>query len=1835
MELEGAPLADGTDVSMRLWVQGPHGGLTVVHGGGNMRLETAGEMDRMSQNGDNILTRLDGLDWAADGYEVGQRVQVGGEADTRLILGIADADGSLRPADAFGTWGTGSALILSGPAFTGGPEALTVHVANPFRTEVTEAVDIWGDALTRSGGDWADAGFYVGQTVRVEGAAGSFTVASLSGAKMTVQEPDLLPRKGGVLTVYGFDPDRDGGVRIGGDHIIVTGGGGPDSPLVVYGDTSQDGVLYGGHPYDALGMEFGEKPFDPFPNLPDGDNEDDEWVFPLANPFTYAGNDVIDAGALFADLDAADLPTVGLTIYGGAGNDRIIGSQAGDHLAGGSGDDLIYGQRGVDHIYGDSGVNVNLFTRTLTIDTADHSPEPTVDDGAASNGAVIQPSPSPVRDDLTAGRDEIWGEGPGSAPGGPGVDVDLIFGDHGVIAQDVTDPHLPPAPLQKIQTTSLSSLLHMISVEPVNGDDDVIYGGVDNDVMMGGPGDDALDAGTGNNSEDVAIGDSGRMTFNGTEAYDPGEAASILSFNFTGGSHGGCCHGSLSLVTGAAGADEARAENWNNLSGGGRIYGDEAGELLYYDDGLIAPGITVAWGRDLDAEYPGRLYEDSHSQIEPGDDPDLNLFDGYLYTGVSHTLGVDIDGLAGRYREYDVYVYLDADDWTSRRDDSVRSITAGGTTFYLNDPDGNTYAGEYVLASSIDPAAPDVGNYVVFRGLTADDVSIRVEDVGDGWKYWYNKPAISGIQVVGRHHPIDRVETIHPDFGGNDALYTGGGPDLAYGGAGNDHIETFGNPIYGEIDADAVAGDNARATLMLGELRDIRTTAPESENRDTDQDVILTGNGEDLVFGGNGGDAVDTGVKGAFDYGDVQILSLNFNSNVAEGEVDGIAGGVAAGHWNNLGAHSHGPHHWGGHGHHHGGGHPDPDPLIFDSGAEAAGVSVEWGCDSGSCRHDGATPDTQGQIDPDTQNERLFEGYLTAGPRKTLEVEIAGLSAHYDRYDVYVYLDADNGNSLSEASVRSITDGNTVFYLNDADGNTFKGQFVEATSTDPAAPGTGNYVVFRNLTGDAVSLRIEGEKAHKGGWNNRPSIAAVQIVGGADKDAVVIAGDYDRDAVLGDNGVGRIYAGEVYELIATDPANGGHPFQSDAIAAGDGADLVIGGNGGDWIRGQSGDDLIIGDNARVILFNGQVPGLTEGGIQGWSCDACWHGGFDPYDVAGVQLLADDVGGNDRMAGGRDNDLIYGQFGNDTYAFYGGGLGYDLLVEAGDPGDGHDHCGGCSGSDLDPGGRPNDLRDHLDFTHFIGPVDVDLSRPDWQTINGGYRHTDFNLAVKLFSGTAFEDVTGSAFDDHIDGNNRDNTLIGLGGDDAIRGETGDDALFGSDGDDWLVGGRGDDAIDGGAGDDGIRGDAGDDLLFGNDGDDVIYGGDGDDRIGGGAGDDALKGESGDDLLFGHDGDDYIVGGSGNDRIDGGAGDDALKGECGDDVLLGGDGDDYAVGGGGDDQIDGGAGDDAIRGDSGDDVLLGGDGDDYLNGGAGEDRMDGGAGDDALKGESGDDLLLGGDGDDYLNGGSGHDLLNGGAGDDGLKGQSGDDVLLGGDGDDYLVGGGGDDLMDGGAGNDALFGGGKDKGHCGWGGCGRSGREMNVMLGGDGDDYMVGADGRDLMAGEAGDDRIDGERGDDIVLGGEGRDKVSGGRGHDVVKGGPGKDQVDDGRHGRWGCRHGGHGHHADKPLGLLRFFQAFDAAVGRDGFFFTDPGAGNEQPARPWVQPYIDSAAAETVEAPEPTTEQVGPIAMDPIPETWAETEYGADGPAAGRPWLVDFLTDEDDGDPNGDIQLTV
>ena len=374
LTLEGATLAAATRTAT---VPGSHGGITVIHGGGNALLTLTGSMT----GGAGSLTRSDGLAWSADGFVVGQRVQLDGEPTTRVILGFADAT---CPAPApgetgFPGCGVGAVMLLSGGVVAGGER--TVHVAKPLKVQADAPMTLTEDPLGPSfgdvptvtvltrhdGGSFVADGFLVGMQVWITAVAGPRTITALDAATLTLGGTELTGLYASSptpITVFGYDPALDGGVLVGGDTIIVCN---PDA-VDAHGDPVPCGDVVGGpelaaghlrrhlpgrglgsgDPATVDGRDFGLKPFDPF--YPGAGPGRDLGV-PVADPYDHVGNgDVIDVSHLFAGVPVATMPTVGLTVYGGgAGNGHDHRQPGGDHLAGGLGEDTILGQGGLDH----------------------------------------------------------------------------------------------------------------------------------------------------------------------------------------------------------------------------------------------------------------------------------------------------------------------------------------------------------------------------------------------------------------------------------------------------------------------------------------------------------------------------------------------------------------------------------------------------------------------------------------------------------------------------------------------------------------------------------------------------------------------------------------------------------------------------------------------------------------------------------------------------------------------------------------------------------------------------------------------------------------------------------------------------------------------------------------------------------------------------------------------------------------------------------------------------------------------------------------------------------------------------------------------------------------------------------------------------------------------------------------------------------------------------------------------------------------------------------------------------------------------------------------------
>jgi len=152
---------------------------------------------------------------------------------------------------------------------------------------------------------------------------------------------------------------------------------------------------------------------------------------------------------------------------------------------------------------------------------------------------------------------------------------------------------------------------------------------------------------------------------------------------------------------------------------------------------------------------------------------------------------------------------------------------------------------------------------------------------------------------------------------------------------------------------------------------------------------------------------------------------------------------------------------------------------------------------------------------------------------------------------------------------------------------------------------------------------------------------------------------------------------------------------------------------------------------------------------------------------------------------------------------------------------------------------------------------------------------------------------------------------------------------------------------------------------------------------------------------------------------------------------------------------------------------------------------------------------------LQGGAGNDVLIGGAGNDGLFGGQGNDVIFGMGGADEIVADAGNDTIDGGSGEDALVFNSVQSPitvnlQAGFAVSAETGRDQlkNIedVIGGDGNDVITGNDAANVLFGGLGDDIVRGGGGNDTILGSPGNDKLYGGAGADTIWADGGNDTI---------------------------------------------------------------------------------------------------------------------------------
>jgi Ca2+-binding RTX toxin-like protein len=261
-------------------------------------------------------------------------------------------------------------------------------------------------------------------------------------------------------------------------------------------------------------------------------------------------------------------------------------------------------------------------------------------------------------------------------------------------------------------------------------------------------------------------------------------------------------------------------------------------------------------------------------------------------------------------------------------------------------------------------------------------------------------------------------------------------------------------------------------------------------------------------------------------------------------------------------------------------------------------------------------------------------------------------------------------------------------------------------------------------------------------------------------------------------------------------------------------------------------------------------------------------------------------GNDSLTGGPEADYIWGRGGDDT--IYGG------------PGD---HLYGENG---------NNVFIATEAAEIIGGPDTDTLISNYSQSNYGVGiHLSANPSPSLmridrldsvgsnllqFDGIDALNVTGTQYNDILDGGMLNATL---------NGGAGNDALFGQKG--IFSGGLGTDTLTanyytsnvpygvhlGWNGESTVRRRDDGSVILNYDGIEAFNftGTDYQDYLVGQNGDDTFYGLANNDILYGGNGNDILDGGGGNDYLEGGAGNDQLFDVMGSDTLIGGAGDDY--------------------------------------------------------------------------------------------------------------------------------------------------------------------------------------------------------------------------------------------------------------------------------------------------------------------------------------------------------
>ncbi|MDP9052706.1 MAG: putative Ig domain-containing protein [Acidobacteriota bacterium] len=413
---------------------------------------------------------------------------------------------------------------------------------------------------------------------------------------------------------------------------------------------------------------------------------------------------------------------------------------------------------------------------------------------------------------------------------------------------------------------------------------------------------------------------------------------------------------------------------------------------------------------------------------------------GYLDNGNGQPTTVTFSGLATG--TYDVYVYVDGDNGADSRTATYQLSGPGASSVGTSpiDAPNTDFTGSFIRASN------SIGNYVLFSSLKVSSTLTLTATPGAAG--WAARAPVNGIQII-------PVSVPQPDF---TIAATPGSQTIIAGKS-----TTF-NVAVGQV------------TGFVGTVGLSATSLPAGATASFSPAAITTSGTSTLTITTIGSTPPGTsaltikGVSGSLSHSaSVSLvvgapppvpaaISIDFVGNGTAMAATETAGVVTKSNWNSaVGASS-----------------SSPLALVTETGS-ATGASVQWTSDGGWGT---SISDLAG-------NNRMMRGYLDAGNNPS-SVTVNGLVAGV--YDVYAYVDGDNGGSSRTGNYQIKGPGITTASINlvDAPNVNFNGTMVQANNS------AGNYVLFGRISvGSSFTLTATPGAAD---WAPRAPLNGIQIV---------------------------------------------------------------------------------------------------------------------------------------------------------------------------------------------------------------------------------------------------------------------------------------------------------------------------------------------------------------------------------------------------------------------------------------------------------------------------------------------------------------------------------------------------------------------------------------------------------------------------------------------------------------------------------------------------------------------------------------------------------------------